>query len=51
MGDAFPWGEARGLNSVISWVHLYQWGDATDATGDAGTKRMGTPDLGLTKVS
>ena len=38
-------GDARGLNSVIFWVHLYQWGDATDVRGDADTKRLGTPAL------
>ena len=31
------------LKSVISWVHLYQWRDATDVRGDADTKRLGTP--------
>jgi hypothetical protein len=31
-------GDPRGLISVISWVHLYQW-------GDADTKRLGTPGL------
>jgi hypothetical protein len=35
----------RGLNSVISWVHLYQWGDATDVRGDVDAKRLGTPAL------
>ncbi len=38
-------GDARGLISVISWVHLYQWGDAIDVRGDVDTKRLGTPDL------
>jgi hypothetical protein len=38
-------GDARGLKSVISWVHLYQWGDAIDVKGDADTKRLGTPAL------
>jgi hypothetical protein len=38
-------GDARGLKSVISWVHLYQWGDAIDVRGDADTKRLGTPAL------
>jgi hypothetical protein len=45
LGDASPWGDARGLKSVISWVHLYQWGDAIDVRGDADTKRLGTPGL------
>jgi hypothetical protein len=45
LGDASPWGDARGLKSVISWVHLYQWGDAIDVRGDADTKRLGTPAL------
>ncbi len=40
-----PGGDARGLNSVISWVHLYQWGDATDVRGDADTERLETPIL------
>jgi hypothetical protein len=35
LGDASPWGDARGSRSVISWVHLYQWGDAE-------AKRLGT---------
>jgi hypothetical protein len=38
LGDASPWGDARDLKSVMSWVHLYQW-------GDADTKRLGTPGL------
>ena len=38
-------GDARGLNSVIFWVHLYQWGDAIDVRGDADTKRLGTRGL------
>ncbi len=38
-------GDARGLNSVIFWVHLYQWGDAIDVRGDADTKRLRTPGL------
>jgi hypothetical protein len=45
LGDASPWGDARGLKSVICWVHLYQWGDTTDVRGDADTKRLGTPAL------
>jgi hypothetical protein len=45
LGDASPWGDTRGLKSVIYWVHLYQWGDATDVKGDAATKRLGTPGL------
>jgi hypothetical protein len=28
LGDASHWGDARSLISVISWVQLYQWGDA-----------------------
>jgi hypothetical protein len=39
-------GDARGLKSVISWVHLYQVGDAIDLRGDTDTKRLGTPGLG-----
>jgi hypothetical protein len=35
LGDMSPWGEARSLKLVISWVHLYQWGDAIVARGDA----------------
>ena len=45
LGDASPWGDAIGLKSVISWVHLYQWGDAIDVRGDADIKRLGTPGL------
>ena len=45
LGDASHWWDARGLMSVISWVHLYQWGDAIDVRGDVDTKRLGTPDL------
>jgi hypothetical protein len=42
--QGFPtWGTL--LKSVISWVHLYQWGDATDVRGDADTKKLGTPAL------
>jgi hypothetical protein len=26
---------------LITWVYLYQWGDATDVRGDADTKRLG----------
>ena len=29
---------------MISWVHLYQWGDAIDV-GDADIKRLGTPGI------
>ncbi len=36
LGDASPWGDARGLKLVINWVHLWG-GDATDIRG--------TPDL------
>ncbi len=46
LGDASPWGDVRGLKVVLTWVHLYQWGDATDVRGDAVTKRLGTPGLG-----
>jgi hypothetical protein len=45
LGDASPWGYARGSRSVISWVHLFQWGDAIDVRGDAEAKRLGNPDL------
>ncbi len=45
LGDASPWGDLSDLKSVITWVHLYQWGDATDVGGDADTKRLGTPEL------
>ncbi len=30
---------------MISWVHLYQWGDTIDVRGDADKKRLGTTDL------
>jgi hypothetical protein len=48
--DASNWGDARGPISMISWVHLYQWGggpggDAIDVRGDADTKRLGTPEI------
>jgi hypothetical protein len=33
LGDASPWGDARGLKVVFTWVHLYQWGDAIDVKG------------------
>ena len=39
-------GDARGLKVVLTWVHLYQWGDAFDVRGDADTKRLGTPAIG-----
>ncbi len=45
LGDASHWGDAKGLISVISWEHLYQWGDAIDVRGDADTIRLGTPGL------
>ncbi len=45
LGDAFHWGDAKSLTSVMSWVHLYQWGDATDVKGDRDTKSLGTPGL------
>jgi hypothetical protein len=38
-------GDARGLKSVIYWVHLYQWGDAIDVWGDADPKRLEAPGL------
>jgi hypothetical protein len=40
-------GDVRGLKVVITWVHLYQRGDATDVKGDVGTKRLGAPALDL----
>jgi hypothetical protein len=40
-------GDARGLKVVLTWVHLYQWGDAFDVRGSADTKRSGTPVLDL----
>jgi hypothetical protein len=45
LGDTSPWGDARGIKSVISLVHLYQWGDAIEVRGDAEVKRLGTPGL------
>ncbi len=44
-GGRVPLGDARGLKVVLTWVHLYQWGDAYDVRGDADTKRLGTPGL------
>ncbi len=44
LGDASPWGDMSDLKSVISWVHLYQW-------GDADTKRLGTPVLDHSNMS
>jgi len=38
-------GDVRGLKVVVTWVHLYQWGDAIDVKGDADAKRLGTPEL------
>ncbi len=43
LGDTSPWRDARGLNSVIFWVHLYQWRDAIDVRGDADTKKVENP--------
>jgi hypothetical protein len=48
LGDAYPWGDLRGVKSVIFWVLLYQWGDANGLGGDAETKRLGTPALKYT---
>jgi hypothetical protein len=46
--QGFPtWRRERSLKYVISWVHLYQWGNAIVVRGDADTKRLGTPALGL----
>jgi len=45
LGDASPWGDLRGLKSVIFWVLLYQWGHANGLREDTETKRLGTPDL------
>jgi hypothetical protein len=38
------WGgrERSQIKSVISWVHLYQWGHTIDIRGEADTKRLGT---------
>jgi hypothetical protein len=30
---------------VVTWVHLYQWGDVIDVKGDGRAKRLGTPAL------
>jgi hypothetical protein len=35
-------GDARGLQLLICWVNLHQWG-VTDVRGEADTKRLGTP--------
>jgi hypothetical protein len=51
LGDASPWGDASGSISMISWVHLYQWGDAIDVRGDAEAKRLGSPALRYVKQS
>ncbi len=40
----------RGLKVVVTWVHLYQWGDAI-VKGDADTKSLGTPALDDWKVN
>jgi hypothetical protein len=47
LGDASPWGDARGLKLVFTWVYLHQWGDTIDVGGggDADTERLGTPEL------
>jgi hypothetical protein len=49
LGDASPWGDARDLKSVMSWVHLYQWMDATDVWGDA--LQHGFPTCGMRTTS
>ncbi len=45
LGDASPWGDSRGTKAVITWVHLYQWGDANGVRGDGRAKRLETPAL------
>ena len=48
LGDAFPWGDLRGIKVVVAWVHLYQWGDAIDVREDGRSKRLGTPGIMIT---
>jgi hypothetical protein len=38
-------GDLRGIKVVVTWIHLYQWGDAINARGDGGAKRLETPAL------
>jgi hypothetical protein len=35
---------------VVTWVHLYQWGDVIDVKGDGRAKRLGTPALDAYKL-
>jgi hypothetical protein len=35
---------------VVTWVHLYQWGDAIDVRGDGRAKRLGTPGIGSVRL-
>jgi hypothetical protein len=34
LGDASPWGDSGGIKVVVTYVHLYQWGNAIDKRGD-----------------
>jgi hypothetical protein len=51
LGDASPWGDVRGFKSVISWVYLYQRGNAIEVRGDAEAKRLETPAQMLSVIS
>jgi hypothetical protein len=37
-----PLGDSGGLEVAISWVYLYQWGDAMDVREEGEAKRLGT---------
>jgi hypothetical protein len=38
-------GDLRGIKVVVTWIHLYQWGDAINVRGDRGAIRLVTPAL------
>ncbi len=35
---------------MVTWLHLYQWGDGIDVRGDGRAKRLGTPALNTSNV-
>jgi hypothetical protein len=51
LGDASPWGDLRGMKVVVTWVHLYQCGDAIDVRGDGRAKRLGFPVIYFIEMS
>jgi hypothetical protein len=38
-------GDLRGIKVGVTWIHLYQWGDAINVRGDGGAIRFGTTAL------